>query len=485
MKQASAVADSIELRLDYLRDFDFGDSHALGSLLEGKTLPVIITCRAASEGGRQDIDEHIRLRLLVEGAREAADYCDIEAAHYEEAVALSPDISRLIVSYHNFDQTPADLDRVYDRVTFLPAAAHKIVTRANTIDDSLAILSLLERARGDGKQLIAIAMGEAGIITRVLGPSRGSFLTYGSLASGKESAEGQLTCDELNDLYRIRRLSRDTRITGIVGSPIAHSASPAMHNRAFAALDLDFVYLLFEVQSVEDFVSGMVRLKTRDIDWNLRGFSVTIPHKRRVIPLLDDVNATARKVGAVNTVVVDDGRLIGYNTDVQGAMEPLERVVELRGESCGVIGAGGAARAVIYGLLERGARVSVFARSSEAARAMAESFGVKVSPIESLTTSDVSVVINATPVGMRGHREGSSPVSAEALRGRRLVYDLVYNPLETQLLIDARAAGCETVSGIEMLIAQAGLQFELWTGRTPPMDEMRRAALSKIAGSVS
>ena len=480
MKQASAVADLIELRLDYLRDFDFGDQSALASLLEGKPLPVIITCRASSEGGKQQVDDDIRLRLLIEGARDAADYCDIEAAHYEQASALCPDISRLIVSYHNFDETPVGLDAVYDRVIALPAAVHKIVTRANTITDSLAIFNLLERARAEGRQFIAIAMGPAGIITRVLGTSRGSFLTYGSLSSGKESAEGQLTCEELIDLYRIRRFSSGTGITGIIGSPVAHSASPAMHNRAFAELDLDFVYLPFEVDGLAEFFGRFVSPASREIDWNIRGLSVTIPHKSAVIPLLDEVNETASKVGAVNTVVVSDGRLIGYNTDVQGAMEPLERVCELKGENCAVIGAGGAARAVIYGLLERGARVRVFARNSRAAQSISESFGVAISPIESLAQSDVRVIINTTPVGMRGHSEGSTPLPGEALQGRLIVYDLVYNPLETRLLIDARAAGCRTISGLEMLIAQAALQFELWTGKKPPIEEMRSAGSTKI-----
>ena len=324
-------------------------------------------------------------------------------------------------------------------------------------------------------------MGQAGMITRVLGPSRGSFLTYGSLVSGKESAEGQFTCEELIDLYQIRRLSRDTSITGIIGSPIAHSASPAMHNRAFAELGLDFVYLPLEVQNVEEFFKRMVRPNTREVDWNLRGLSVTIPHKTKIIPLLYEVNEDAGEVGAVNTIVVNQGLLIGYNTDVQGSMGPLEKVCALTGENCAVIGAGGAARAVIYGLLRRGARVNVFARSIKEAYPMSDSFCV--APIESLASSDVRVVINTTPVGMRGHSEGSTPLPGEALQGRLIVYDLVYNPLETKLLIDARAAGCRTISGLEMLIAQAALQFELWTGKKPPIEEMRHAALSKLTAS--
>ncbi len=483
IKQAASIADMVEVRLDYLQDFDFGDLEGLGALLEEKPLPIIITCRAASAGGQQQIDDRIRLRLLVEGARHFADYCDIEASHYEKAGGLSPDLSRLIVSYHNFDETPANINAIYDRVTALPAAVHKIVTHAKSVTDSLAIFKLLDRARTEGRDLIALGMGEPGLVTRVLGPAFGSFLTYGTLGHGKESAPGQPSCDELINTYRVYRISRSTSITGIIGSPVAHSASPAMHNRAFAELGLDFVYLPHEVQNIEEFVNRMVRPDSREFDWNLRGFSVTIPHKSKIIPMLDEVNESASKIGAVNTVVVDQGRLIGYNTDVRGAMEPLEKVCALRGESCGVIGAGGAARAVIHGLLERGARVNVFARNPEAAHSVSEYFGVAVSPLESLASSDVRVVINTTPVGMRGHSEGASPVPIQALQGRLIVYDLVYNPLETQLLIDARAEGCQTISGIEMLIAQAARQFELWTRTKPPIDAMRNAALSKITGS--
>ena len=480
MAHAAGQADLIELRLDYLRDFDFTHTEGLESLVEGKPLPVILTCRSAEEGGNQKIADSVRLKLLVEGAKRFAEYCDIEAAHYAEAVSLAPDTSRLILSYHNFQETPADLDKAYDRLTALPAAIHKIVTTANNIGDSLAVFRLLDRARSDGKNLIALAMGEAGIITRVLGPSRGCFLTYGSLAPGKESAVGQLTCDELMNLYRVSRISPETVVAGIIGSPVAHSASPAIHNLAFAALGLDLVYLPLRVEDLDAFFRRFVRSETREIDWNLRGLSVTLPHKSAVIPLLDQLDQTALGAGAVNTVVIDQNNLTGHNTDVAGAMEPLERVCSLEGESCAVIGAGGAARAVVYGLRERGAHVTVFARDAVRASVFAHGFGVGVSPLEAFSTSDAAVVVNTTPVGMRGHQEGLSPVPRESMRGRRVAYDLVYNPLRTQFLTDANDEGCETVSGLEMLIAQAALQFKLWTGQEPPLESMRAAAMGKL-----
>lgn len=477
LSQAAGVADIVELRLDYLRDFDFTKPEGLESMLACAHTPVILTCRSVEEGGVQFVAHEVRLALLIAGAKRFAVYCDIEAAHYPSAAKLSPDLTRLIVSFHNLGETPADLDVVYDSIVALPAAVHKIVTNARDIADSLSVLRLLDRARSEDRKLIAIAMGEAGVITRVLGPGRGSFLTYGSLVAGRESAAGQPTCDELANLYRVRQLSGDTAVVGLIGSPIGHSASPAMHNRAFAALGMDAVYLPFEVSDVARFFERFVRRATRQIDWNLPGLSVTIPHKTAVIPLLDELDATAKEVGAVNTVLIDKDRLIGYNTDVQGALVPLEKLCSLKGESCAVLGAGGAARAVVYGLIKHGARVTVFARDLSRARGLAGRFGVEVFPLEGFPTSDASVVINTTPVGMRGHDEGSSPVSRGSLRGRRIAYDLVYNPVETQFLIDARAEGCDTLGGLEMLIAQAGLQFELWTGQKPPIEVMRAAVL--------
>lgn len=487
INRAAGVADMIEVRLDYLTDFDFAEHEGAQTALQivrmlagDSSVPVIITFRSVSEGGRRQVDDDLRLRLLAE-ATKFADYCDVEEAHYEHLLAFAPDVPRLIVSYHDFFGTPADLDAIYDRITSLPAAVHKIVTRASSVADSLASFKLLERARTDNRKLIALAMGEAGLITRVLGPAFGSFLTYGSLGMGKESAPGQLSCDDLVNLYRVHGISRATSITGIIGSPVGHSASPAMHNRVFAELDLDFVYLPFEVQDLAGFFEQFVSKATREIDWNLVGLSVTIPHKREVVSLLDEINETARKTGAVNTIVVEDDRLVGYNTDVRGAMEPLERVLSVAGAHCAVIGAGGAARAVIYGLLERGARVEVFARNPEKARDMADSFGVSVSTIDALQSNDAKVVINTTPIGMRGHSEGSSPITRDSLRGRRVAYDLVYNPLETRFLADAREAGCTTISGLEMLVAQAALQFELWTGQPASIEVMRSAATAKIA----
>jgi 3-dehydroquinate dehydratase/shikimate dehydrogenase len=481
MQRAAGVADMIELRLDYLRDFDFHEPDQLSALLDGKPLPVIITCRAVEEGGQQKIAEAARLRLLAASLQRGADYCDIEAAHYNDAAAAQLDASRLIVSYHNFSETPDYLTTIYERLIRLPAAIHKITVRANDIADSLEVFRLLDRAAAEQRPLIAIAMQEAGMLTRILGPSRGSFLTFGSIARGHESAPGQLTCDELRYLYRIHRLSRDTRIVGIIGKPVSHSASPLMHNRAFHEMGLDYVYLPFEVNDVGEFFRRFVNPSTREIDWRLRGFSVTIPHKTAVIPFLDEIDETAQRIGAVNTLVVEGDRLIGYNTDAHGAIAPLAAIVDLRGARCAVIGAGGSARAVVFGLLERGARVSLFARNPARAAALADEFGIAADHLEAIADSDADIIINTTPVGMMNHNEGESIIPRAAWGNRKIAYDLIYNPLETRFLADARQQGCLPLSGIEMLAAQAARQFELWTDRKPPVELLRAAALEKVS----
>ncbi len=481
MARAASQADMIEVRLDYLRDFDFRSLAQLEALLSHRTLPTIITCRSVEEGGRQKISNSIRLPLLLEGAKRFADYSDIEAAHYEAAAKWQPDISRLIVSYHDFQQTPENLHEIYNWITRLPAAIHKIAVRAKQITDSLAIFSLLERARRDDRKFIAIAMNEAGVITRLLGCLQGSFLTYGTLEDSEQSAPGQLSCRDLTELYRINNVTAATQIMGIIGNPVSHSLSPLLHNTMFAAHNLNAIYLPLEVADVEDFFKRLVKPQSREIALNFRGFSVTIPHKTAVIPLLDTVHPTAAQIGAVNTIVIEDGKLLGYNTDVDGAMQPLEKLVNPAGESCAVIGSGGAARAIIYGLLQRQAAVTIYARNLIAAAQLEEEFAVPVLPLEKLQANKDKILINTTPVGMRGFQEGESIIPAGWLEKHHIVYDLVYNPLQTRLLKDSQAAGCLTISGLDMLIAQACLQFQLWTGKSADYSLMYQAAFAKLS----
>ena len=497
--RAAEFADVVELRLDCLEEAQLTDALSrLPSLLDETQLPFIITYRPRGQGGGRDAspDERLSLwRSLPERLRGVTGrgrlFVDLELDLLESADAGSLgelfQSFRVICSHHDFRETPADLEELFGRMARTRAEILKVAARANSITDCVEVLRLCGRGRWEGRECIAVSMGEAGVLTRVLAPAFGAFLTYGSLDAAQATAPGQVSARELRHLYRVGGISPGTLVAGLVGSPVGHSLSPHMHNRAFAALGLDAVYLPFEVADLPEFVRRMADPRTRELGWNLRGFSVTAPHKRAVIQHLDRVADNAASVGAVNTVVVSDERgLEGYNTDADAALAPLERmaserVFDLCGASVAVIGAGGAARAALWALGERRARPTVFARDAAKARAVAEEFGAESDALEGAGFHSFDVVINTTPLGTRGLLEAETPALARQLRGVRVAYDLVYNPAETRFLREAREAGCLTVGGLGMLAAQAEAQFRLWTEREPPPGLMLAAAEKQLS----
>jgi len=480
IREAERIADAIELRLDYL------PAESLPQLIVGLSSciarigkPLIFTFRPREQGGKRDLglqDRRDFWRGLPPEIVNSIAYADFEFDLVESFTNEQPPApwEKVICSWHDFAETPHDLIARYDRMASSPAAVVKIVTQANSVSDCLRIFELIEHAKGK-KPLIALAMGLPGLMTRALALSRGALLTFGSLRRGAESAAGQPTVAELRDLYRVERLSRASEIFGVIGNPVGHSRSPLIHNSALKALNRDGVYLPFEVDEIESFVCGFVHPKTRKLDWNLRGLSVTIPHKLAIIPYLDFVDATARDVGAVNTVVVEGDELHGYNTDVAGAMKPLDEEIDVKGARVAVIGAGGSARAICYGLSWRGADVTIYARDLKKAQPLADEFMAQTASLESFK-GEADVVINCAPVGMSGPSQGLSLIKAESLEGVKLVYDLIYTPEETALLADAKRAGCRTLGGLAMLVGQAAEQFRLWTGLEAPVDVMWRAA---------
>jgi 3-dehydroquinate dehydratase / shikimate dehydrogenase len=494
VERAAAVADIVELRLDCLEADQLDAARAqLVPLLKAAGRPFIITFRPREQGGGRHLSLEERAAFWREAPgwlRGAAEperaFADLECDLLESPHAALPgelfERFTLICSQHDFGETPADLEEIFERMARTPARVLKLATRANAVTDCVATLRLIERGRREGREVIAVSMGEAGLLTRVLAPAFGAFLTYASLDAEQATAPGQLDARELRDLYRVHRLNAGTLVTGIAGSPVGHSLSPQMHNAAFASEGLDAVYLPFEVADVSAFVRRMVAPRTRELRWNLRGLSVTAPHKQTVIPFLDHVAADASRVGAVNTVVVnDDGALEGFNTDAAAAVVPLEGLVELRGARVAVIGAGGAARALLRALDERGARATVFARDEARGRPIADEFDADSAQLGGASFGGFEVVVNTTPLGTRGSREAETPAAARQLRGARVAYDLVYNPADTLFLREARAAGCQTIGGLGMLVAQAEEQFRLWTGHAPPPGVMLEAAEEKLS----
>jgi 3-dehydroquinate dehydratase / shikimate dehydrogenase len=475
MGEASKTADIIELRLDYLREEE------LTSLLpelpnRDFVKPLLFTFRPREQGGMRDLALGDRLRFwqnMSSETKACITYADFELDLVEHLAEQPPPLpwQQIICSHHNFEETPATLNETYERIARTPAAIVKIATKANCLADCLPLFDLMERG---GKPVIILGMGLPGLATRVLALSRGAMLTFGALKRGAESAGGQPTATELCELYRAHQLTKDSEIYGVIGNPIGHSRSPLIHNAALQAVGRDAVYLPLEVDDAAEFIRDFVHPKTKKLNWNLRGLSVTIPHKLSVMAHLDFISPAAQAVGAVNTIIVKDNELHGDNTDVIGAMNPLEKLLDVNGTRAAIIGAGGAARAICYGLQQRGASVTIYARDVHKAQTLADEFNAQAIAIADFH-GDADIVINCTPVGMQGYNEAVSPLNTDALQNVRLVYDLIYNPLETQLLKDAKAAGCQTLGGMAMLLGQAAEQFRLWTGEDAPLDVMRQA----------
>ncbi len=475
IEEAERAGAFVELRLDALDAGVRTDVEAIASLVLGR--PAILTHRRPIDGGLSETDEEARLSNLAEAGKRSGAWCDVELDSADAIDRLGFDRSRVVVSHHDMTSTPDDLAAIVDRLFAVPVAMAKVATMAVRTADLLAHVEQQERARLAGRSLVAIAMGEKGVATRVLGPAWGAPFTFCARISGRESASGQVPISAMRDRYRAGQLGEPTFVIGLIAGRTTYSRSPAMHNGMLAETSTDGVYLPFAVDDLPEFLAATVRPATRRVPWTIRGFSVTNPHKTQAMELVDELDPLALRVGAINTIVVEgDGRLKGYNTDVEGAMGPLvEAAGDLAGVRVGVIGAGGAARAVVAGLATRGARTTVFARDLSRARAVADPFGAGYGEIGDVGPSGLEVLVNATPIGTSGEGEGESPVPANALDGVRLVFDLVYAPERTQLLVDAEARGCRTLGGRPMLAAQARLQFEMWTGKRVSAEQMAAA----------
>lgn len=475
--RAGRLANIIELRADCLLEQEVPKFvERVPQIISSVALPVIITFRPAEEGGYRTLTILERKEFWQSMQPSPKVLFDIEyVLATTEAVIRS---SNIVCSNHSFEGVPEDLERRYERLAATPARILKIAVQAKDTVDCLPVFRLLKRAAKEGKKLIALAMGDAGLTTRILGPSQGSYLTYAALEEGSGTAPGQLTVEQLRSLYRIDKINRETRIFGLVGSPVMHSISPHVHNAGFEAEGVDAVYIPFEVKDLKVFIERMVRLGSRELDWQLGGLSITAPHKLTVMEHLDWIDERAREIGAVNTVVIEGEKLRGYNTDVDGFIEPLLAMNALSGNSrAAVIGAGGAANAALWSLKKAGVDAVLFARDVQKARPLAEKFLVPCESLEGAKFEGFDVVVNATPLGSLGPRQEQTSATSDQLHGVKLAYDLVYNPSETLFMREAKAAGCQTLGGMEMLVAQARHQFKLWTGRDAPAEVMHAAAV--------
>ncbi len=454
---ASQAADLVELRIDHL------DRPDVRGALAGRTGPVLVTCRPAWEGGAFTGAEEERLGLLEEALDLGAEYVDVEWRAGDRARDL---VRRrrgrgIVLSLHDFDGVPGDLAGLWQMMAATGAEVVKLAVTPRNLADTLGLLTIGRQAAGSARVAL-VGMGPAGLCTRILASRFHSCWTY----AGDAVAPGQLPLSTMLDVYRVRSLGECTAIYGIVGRPIGHSVSPWIHNAAFRARGIDAVYVPFEAGSIEDFRRLALAL-------DVRGVSVTAPFKEDVVPYLASADGLTRRSGAANTIRVEGDSWRGRNTDVEGFLRPLRGRVRFENLRVAIVGAGGAARAVAAALANTGAVVSVHARRPEAAAAVAAIAGGRVGE-PAPRAGEWDLLVNATPVGTSPLTE-ALPVDPACLCGG-IVYDLVYNPPLTALRREAEAAGCESIGGLEMLVAQAAAQFEWWTGAPAPVDVMREAA---------
>jgi 3-dehydroquinate dehydratase/shikimate dehydrogenase len=405
--------------------------------------------------------EEERLRILSRAHDLGAEFIDVEWDAQVEPLLRARGGRGVIVSRHDFSGTPADAAEVLER---LRAAGGEIAKLAVTTERPSDLVTLLRAVPRDGSSIV-IGMGGAGMATRILAGRFGSRWTY----AGNAIAPGQITAARLQQEFHFRSIRPDAAVYCVVGRPVTGSLSPAMHNAGFAALGMNAAYVPLDVRDLDGFRAFADAI-------GLRGASVTIPYKRDVMPLLDEIAPGAAAAGAVNTIAMrnDPSRWIGMNTDADGFLEPLRaRVPSLRGLRALVLGAGGAARGVGVALTREGAAVAISARRPDAARIVAGAIGAEVAPWPAPGRS-WDLLVNATPVGSRAIP--GSPYDG-ALDGR-YVYDLVYDPDPTELMQAAAAQGCTVIGGLAMLVAQAERQFEIWTGQRPPAGLFAEAAAS-------
>ena len=476
-KATAAVKENsfVEFRLDYLEKPLAALPKIRPFFEENTAVTAIATCRRDANGGKFAGNLAAEMEILLKAAETGFHLVDLELESAEalkkgELEKLRETGVALIISYHDFHATP-NLDAVYDRIEKFSPDFAKIVPTAKTLVDNLTLIRFLEH-RSDHTNIIGVSMGDAGIISRVLGVRAGSAFTFAAATAGEETAPGQIAARTLLETYRIDQVDAATKIYGVAGNPIRSSLSPIMMNTAFRRETVNAVYLALQTSKAADLIKLVQEIP-------LQGVSVTMPLKQDVIPLLAQTDPLSAKIGAVNTIRLLDGKLFGFNTDVAGITIPLEKRLPLRGAKVLVLGAGGAARAAVFGLKDKGADVYILNRTPETAQKLARQAGAKCIKREALAKTGFDILINATPVGMAGNKAPQLLEPAD-LAHFKLVFDLVYNPLETPLLRMARQAGIAIITGIEMFVQQGVRQFEIFTGKPAPEEEMFRVVLHSL-----
>ncbi len=474
---AEQGAKMVELRLDYLA------SRVNMARLLAERPPdcqVIITARRKEDGGKWTGSEETRQLLLREAIAEGVDYVDLE----EDIAGLIPRFgkSKRIISYHNFRKTPENLRDMHERMCKLDPDIVKIATMANDPHDNVRVLELIQQSE---VPTVAMCMGDIGTPSRILSAKFNAPYTYATFHHERTLAPGQLSFKQMQEIFHYDQTGPETVVYGVIADPVGHSLSPHVHNAAFEAKGIDAVYCPFRVPAddLDQFMKDAPRL-------GIRGLSVTIPHKEAIARHLTKVDPAVKSIAAVNSVLFDGTDVIGYNTDYNAAMDCIEHALgtigakpsPVKNKRVLVLGAGGVARPIVYGLKSRGALVTVASRTRSRSDKLARAFDCKALDWDARQRVQCDILINCTPVGMHPNVD-ESPVSKTFLKPSMLVFDTVYNPESTLLVKDGRARNCNVITGVEMFIRQAMLQFYLFTRQEAPA-ELMREVLKKTIGPV-
>src|SRR5580700_7082798 len=476
-KATSVVKETpfLEFRLDYLEKPLAALPKFKQFFLDNTAATAIATCRRAANGGKFTGNVAAEMEVLTKAATSGFHIVDLELESAESLKKADLQHLRdtgvgLIISHHDFNATK-DLDAIFARIERFAPDFVKIVPTAKSLFDNVTLIRFLERM-SDHTNIVGICMGDAGVISRVLGVRAGSAFTFAAATPGEETGPGQISARTLLENYRIDHVDAATKVYGVAGNPIKSSLSPIMMNTAFRRETVNAVYLALQTHRLSDLLKLVHEIP-------IQGVSITMPLKQEIMAHLEKTDPLSAKIGACNTVLrAQDGKLYGFNTDVAGITGPLEKRMSLRGAKVLVLGAGGAARAAVFGLRDKGAEVFILNRTSETAQKLARQSGSKTIKKDQVAKTPFDVIVNATPVGMAGIK---APQILEAKDlNTKLVFDLVYNPLETPLLRLARQKGIPIITGIEMFVQQGARQFEIFTGKPAPEEEMLRVVIHAL-----
>uniref|UniRef100_A0A0E0FLP3 Shikimate dehydrogenase n=1 Tax=Oryza nivara TaxID=4536 RepID=A0A0E0FLP3_ORYNI len=469
---AAAGADLVEIRLDFIGS-KFRPREDLPRLLRGCPLPAIVTYRPNWEGGQYEGDDATRFEALRLAMELGVNYVDIELKVADKFISFiygsKPEKCKLIVSAHNYESTPSceELADLVARIQAVGADIVKIATTANDIVDVSQMFQVMVHCQ---VPMIGLVMGEKGLMSRVLSPKFGGYLTFGSLDATKVSAPGQPTVEELLDIYNIRRIGPDTKVLGVIANPVKQSKSPVLHNTCLQSVGYNAVYLPLLADNIARFLSTY---SSPDFS----GFSCSLPFKVDAVQCCHKHDPVAKSIGAISTIIRrPDGKLVGYNNDYIGAISAIEdgiggpgsknaAVTPLAGRLLVVVGAGGAGKAIAYGAKEKGARIVVANRTYEKAVSLAAAVGghaLRLAELETFRPEEGMILANATSLGMYPNVDGT-PIPKQALSFYDVVFDAVYAPKVTRLLREAEECGVKVVSGVEMFLRQALGQFERFT----------------------